>query len=130
MHTTRNLNTTTISLLVQGSPFSSNACEQALEFAKATVRSDYRLYRVFFYKDAVLIANKSHNVPSDERNIQREWIEFASDQSVQLCVCVGACERRGIHNQQGTDSSEGFEIVGLGQLTEAMFKSDRLVTFQ
>jgi len=124
------LNTTIISILVQGNPFSSNACEQALEFAKAAIRSDHRLYRVFFYKDAVLIANKSHNVPSDERNIQQAWIEFAAQQNIQLCVCVGACERRGIHNQQGTDSSDGFEIVGLGQLTEAMFESDRLVTFQ
>ncbi|MYD45595.1 MAG: sulfurtransferase complex subunit TusD [Gammaproteobacteria bacterium] len=124
------MNTTTISLLVQGSPFSSHACEQALEFAKATIRNQHKLYRVFFYKDAVLIANRSHKVPSDESNIQHEWIEFASQQNIQLCVCVGACERRGVNNQQGTDSREGFEIVGLGQLTEAMFESDRLVTFQ
>ena len=124
------MTTTTISLLVQGNPFSSNACEQALEFAKATIRNQHRLYRVFFYKDAVLIANGSLKVPSDERNIQHEWTEFASQQSIQLCVCVGACERRGIHYQQDTDSRNSFEIVGLGQLTEAMFESDRLVTFQ
>ena len=119
----------TISLLIQGSPFSSNACEQALEFAKATIQSGHTLYRVFFYKDAVLIANRSHTLPSDERNIQQEWIEFASEANVQLCVCVGACERRGIHNPKNTDSSTVFDIVGLGQLTEAMFESDRLVPF-
>lgn len=124
------MTTTTISLLVQGNPFSSHACEQALEFAKAIIRNQYRLYRVFFYKDAVLIANRSLKVPSDERNIQHEWIEFASQQSIQLCVCVGACERRGIHYKLDADSSHSFEIVGLGQLTEAMFESDRLVTFQ
>lgn len=124
------MTTITISLLVQGSPFSSNACDQALEFAKAAIRNQHRLYRVFFYKDAVLIANRSHKVPSDERNIQHEWIEFAAQQSVQLCVCVGACDRRGLHIQKGVDSSNSFEIVGLGQLTEAMFESDRLVTFQ
>ena len=120
----------TISLLVQGSPFSSNACEQALKFAKATVRSRHRLFRVFFYKDAVLIANRSHTVPTDESNIQQEWIDFATSEKIKLCVCVGACERRGIHNSPGAETSTVFDIVGLGQLTEAMFESDRLVTFQ
>ena len=120
----------TISLLVQGSPFSSNACEQALEFANATIRNGHKLFRVFFYKDAVLIANQLHTLPTDERNIQQEWIDFATENSVELCVCVGASERRGIGNSSGSKSNTAFEVVGLGQLTEAMFESDRFVTFQ
>ena len=119
---------TKISLFVQGSPFSSNACEQALEFAKATIRNGHNLFRVFFYRDGVLIANSSHELPTDERAVQQDWIEFANENTVQLCVCVSASERRGV-NSPSSPSDSTFEVVGLGQLTEAMFESDRLVTF-
>lgn len=124
------MSTTTISLLVQGSPFNSNACEQALEFAKATVRNGHHLFQVFFYKDAVLIANQSHNVPTDECNIQQAWIDFATTENIRLSVCVGASERRGVLRTLDTEQDTTFDVVGLGQLTEAMFESDRLVTFQ
>lgn len=123
------MTTATISLLVQGSPFHSNACEQALEFAKAIIRNGHQLFQVFFYKDAVLIANQSHTIPTDERNIQQDWIDFATTENIKLSVCVGACERRGIHSTLGANKGTVFDVVGLGQLTEAMFESDRLVTF-
>ena len=92
--------------------------------------SNHTLYRVFFYQDAVLIGNRFAELPSDERNLQQEWLEFAQTHSIELDLCVSAAQRRGISQSNEHDSvAEGFQISGLGQLVEAMIESDRLVSF-
>ena len=119
-----------ISLLVQGSPHSSDACRQALQFAKAVIEENHELFRVFFYKDAALIANRSFQVPTDEWNVQEAWQDFARQNNLRLEVCVGAAQRRGVEAPSTeSESNSGFEIVGLGQFAEAAMASDRLVTF-
>ncbi len=119
-----------ISLLVQGAPHSTTACEQALNFAQAVVRKNHTLYRVFFYKDAVSIANGTYKLPSDEWNVQEAWLEFARDNNVELMVCIGAAQRRGISEASlPNDGKSEFQIVGLGQFIEATIESDRVVTF-
>lgn len=119
-----------ISLLVQGAPYSSYACEQALSFAKAVVRKQITLFRVFFYKDAVSIANRNFELPSDEWNIQKAWLDFAKSNQVELMICIGAAQRRGVGPSiVQSDENEGFKIVGLGQFIEATIESDRVVTF-
>ena len=119
-----------ISLLVQGAPYSSNACEQALRFAQAVIRKNLTLYRVFFYKEAVAIANQTYHLPSDERNLQEAWLNFALDNDVELMVCIGAAQRRGISDVVSIDGeTNGFQVVGLGQFIDAALESDRVVTF-
>ncbi|MCY4144490.1 MAG: sulfurtransferase complex subunit TusD [Gammaproteobacteria bacterium] len=119
-----------ISLLVQGAPHSSTACEQALNFARAVIRKNHTLFRVFFYKDAVSIANSTYQLPSDEWNIQEAWLDFANENNMELMVCIGAAQRRGISEASlPTDGRSGFQIVGLGQFIEATIESDRVVTF-
>lgn len=123
------MTTKTISLLVQGSPFSSHACVHALDFAKATIRKGHQLFRIFFYKDGVLIANCPYHLPFDERDMQQEWIDFATECNLKLFICVAACERRGLQIPRASEVNYPFQFAGLGQLTEAMVESDRLVTF-
>ena len=115
-----------ISLLVQGDPLTTNAPSLALHFAREAVSQGHVLYRVFFYKDAVHLPNRLKSVPSDETDLQSEWQTFASDSGAELTVCIAAGQRRGIVED---DIAEGFSIVGLGQMIEAMFESDRTVTF-
>ena len=119
-----------ISLLIQGSPNATRACHSALSFAKEIVNSDHQLYRVFFYQEAVLIGNRFIEYPSDELNLQQEWLSFASNNSIELDICVSAAQRRGIQQSEEENSVEdGFQISGLGQLAEAIIESDRLVSF-
>ena len=115
-----------ISLLVQGDPLSTNAPSLALHFAREAVTQGHALSRVFFYKDAVHLANRFNSVPSDETDLQSEWQTFAKNSGAELTVCIAAGQRRGIVED---NLAEGFSIAGLGQMVEAMAESDRTVTF-
>ena len=114
-----------ISVLIQGSPHATQACVHALRFAQVAIKN-HLLYRVFFYKDATLIATPKFTIPNDEWNVQQAWRTFANDHRFRLAVCVGAAQRRGIRD---IDPSDEFELVGLGQFVEAVVESDRVVTF-
>lgn len=119
-----------IALLIQGSPDDSDACDHALRFAKAVVRRRHTLYRVFFYKDAVQIANDPFKLSELGRIRRQAWLDFATESRIELQVCVGAAERRGISSSiKDKSSSVDFAIVGLGQFVECTIECDRVVTF-
>ena len=115
-----------LSLLIKGGPLSSSTPSTALHFAREAVSQGHTLYRVFLYKDAVYLANRFNSAPADETDLQSEWQTFATDSGAELTVCIAAGQRRGIVEE---DVAEGFSIVGLGQMIEAMSESDRTVTF-
>ncbi|MDE0645527.1 MAG: sulfurtransferase complex subunit TusD [Gammaproteobacteria bacterium] len=119
-----------ISLLVQGAPYSTDACIHSLRFAQATLAQNHQIQTVFFYKDAVSIINPSFKVPKDELNIQDEWKQFALEHRVELNVCVGASHRRGVNqDSDGIQDVEPFVVIGLGVFIEQMSLSDRIVVF-
>ena len=115
-----------ISLLIQGSPLSTGAPSIALHFAQEAVAQGHTLHRVFFYKDAVHVANRFSSIPVDETDLQAEWTGFANDSGTELVVCIAAGQRRGVIE---ANIAESFSIVGLGQMVEAMAESDRILTF-
>lgn len=124
-------------LAIYAGPFSSQASQTALHFARALLAQGHSLYRVFFYQDGVYTANHLAVPPQDEQNLAREWQALARDHQVELIVCIAAALRRGIINAEeaqryGLDSSNlapEFTISGLGQLLEAGVHADRLITF-
>ena len=120
-----------LSLLIQGSPYGTTACQSAIEFARAVYKQGHSLYRVFFYKDGVYIGNGDFQTPSDEANVQHDWIEFSHEHELKLTLCIAATQRRGFAPPADRDSTDDgvFEYVGLGQFIEAMIESDRIVTF-
>jgi len=75
--------------------------------------------------------------PQDDRHIQKRWSELAIQHKLDLVLCVAACQRRGIVDEDemkrnGKDANNiapEFRISGLGQLIEAGIEADRLVTF-
>ncbi len=126
-----------ISLLITANPYSQQGQYSALAFAREAIQLGHTIHRVFFYSDAVLVASRINCPPSDEMNLTKAWAKLAIEKDIELTVCVTAALKRGIVNQAEADrnalTSENidpaFEISGLGQLTEAMLESDRLVTF-
>lgn len=112
-----------IDLLVQSAPLGLGASCNALRFAKAALAAGHAIGRVFFYQDAVAIGNRFLD---DERDLRVEWVALSNDGGFELAVCVAAAARRGV---VGDTLADGFVIVGLGQLIEAMERSDRLVSF-
>ena len=111
-------------LLVQGAPLTTGAPERALRFARAVVDARHQIGRIFFYNEAVAVANR---FAADDSGTRDRLAELASEAEFELAVCVTAAARRGI--LEGESLADGFVIVGLGQLIEAIEESDRLVSF-
>lgn len=110
----------TLSVEVQGPPDSASHAS-ALTFLGAWLDAGHRVYRVFFYHDAVLAA-------AEERS---RWSTLSGRHGFELAVCVGAAERRGVGGNADSryPVAPPFEIVGLGQLIDAIARSDRFITF-
>ena len=112
-----------INLLVQNAPFATSALPNALRFARAALAGGHVIDRVFFYKEAVVIGNR---FASDEDGVRAGWVALAAEGGFELAICIAAAARRGI---VADTLADGFAIVGLGQLIEAMETGDRLVGF-
>ena len=115
-----------IGILVNEGPFTHQASDSAMMFAKAAIAKGHKVPRVFFYYDGVNNANKLSEPQSDDRNLVKLWGDLAKEHDVDLVVCVAAGLRRGIKDEI---LAEGFRISGLGQLVEAGMGCERLVTF-
>ena len=125
------------SLLVTANPYSTQGQFSAIQFAKTALSKGHHIKRVFFYGDGVLVASRLNNPPSDEFNLTKTWAKLAISHDFELVACVTVAMKRGITNAveaernalTGDNLDPAFEISGLGQLTEAMLESDRLVSF-
>ncbi|MCO4831917.1 MAG: sulfurtransferase complex subunit TusD, partial [Gammaproteobacteria bacterium] len=85
-------------LNIQGSPYTSNSLWSALHFAQACLNEGHCIHRVFFYHDAVLVANALQAPPQDEMNLTTAWQTLGQNFELDLCLCVASCLRRGILN--------------------------------
>ncbi|MDO4223273.1 MAG: sulfurtransferase complex subunit TusD [Acinetobacter sp.] len=106
------------------------------------LQQQQRPVKVFFYQDAVSIANALTWQPDDQCNLQQQWQQLGID----LPVCVSAALGRGIcdaenaqrhglnqHCSQSNGSpsnlAQGFRLVGLGELADAMTQAHRVLQF-
>jgi tRNA 2-thiouridine synthesizing protein D len=113
-------------IMVKEGPYTHQASDSALQFARAAMRKGHTVARVFFYNDGVYNANQLIEPQSDERNLSELWSDLADSHGVDLVVCVAAANRRGIKAQI---LQKGFRIAGLGQLVEAGIENDRVLVF-
>ncbi len=119
-------------LLLITAPPTSVYAWHALGLAQA-LKQKNQAFRVFFYQDAVMVANQLQWVPDDQRNLTKEWQKLA----IRLPVCVSAALNRGItdaenakrHHLDQYNLAEQFELVGLGELADAVQNADRLIQF-
>ena len=118
-------------LLITSAPTSIHAWH-AVGLAHA-LKSKQVDFRVFFYQDAVAVANSLIWSPDDQRNLAAEWKKL----SIRLPVCVSAALARGItdqdnalrHQIQSHNLVQNFELVGLGELADSIESADRLIQF-
>ena len=90
-------------LLITSAPTSIHAWH-ALGLAQA-LQQKSEAFRVFFYQDGVAVANELQWAPDDQRNLKTEWQKL----SIRLPA--------------------GFELVGLGELADAVQSTERLIQF-
>jgi len=124
-------------LVVNEGPYTHQASDSALNFARAALEKGHEIFRVFFYHDGVNNGTRYTVPPQDDRNLQRAWSEIALTKNIDLVVCIAAAQRRGIldaneakrQGKDGDNIAPGFRISGLGQLIEAGIQADRLIVF-
>lgn len=106
----------------------STAALTALHTARAlTAHPDHQLYRLFFYRDAVHLANRfAWRADGDQANAAQQWQQWLANNPVDAAVCVGAAQRRGVVPDTLAD---GFSLAGLGQWADALINSDRVIQF-
>lgn len=126
-----------IAVLVNEGPYQHQASDSAYHFVSAALAAGHQVNRVFFYHDGVNNGTNLTTPPQDDRHIQKRWTALAAEKSVDLVLCVAACQRRGLvdegekerNRKDACNIAEGFRISGLGQLLEAGIEADRVVTF-
>ena len=126
-----------LSIAVHGAPYSSQSSATAVKFAAAALAAGHEIYRVFFYHDGARTADTLAVTPQDEKSVLDRWLALKQDHDFELAVCIAAALKRGMLNteeSQRYDKSAAnvaaeFEVVGLGQLIDAIMVSDRFVTF-
>ncbi len=126
-------------VLVTGSPNCSQAHLTAQKFVEQALRSGHRIDSIFFYQEAVIIANRFVIKPDDEAQLAARWQKLAEKENIELQVCIAAANRRGVISQEEAlqhsldhySLNPAFNILGLGQLAASLTRSDiKLVQFK
>lgn len=134
------------SLLISSNPFTSEGHWQALAFAQAMLTEGedpsassphHQLMRVFFYSDAVLVGNDRIKPSQGQSSPSDDWVSLAQAHQFPLQCCIANSIRRGILDTRESDRYElsgasllpDFELVGLGEMIQALQDSDRVIQF-
>jgi len=125
----------TFAIAVHGSPYASQASHHALRLCEALIESGHRIARIFFFHEGVFQALSSRVTPQDESDVTAAWQTFAAAHEVELAVCIANALKRGVvsdteatrYEREASTLAEPFELVGLGQLIEAVASADRYV---
>ena len=124
-------------LVITGAPYSSQAPQTALSFARAAVAAGHRIDRVFLYGDGVHLASALVTPPSDETHWPNVWARFLTDHKVAGIACIASALRRGLVDEGDQKRYElaasnllsPFSIAGLGEWVEGTVKSTRTLYF-
>jgi tRNA 2-thiouridine synthesizing protein D len=124
-------------LVITGAPYSSQAPQTALGFARAALAANKRIDRVFLYGDGVHLASSLTTPPSDELNLSEAWAGLLAEHDIPGVACIASALRRGLVNEPemqryGLSSSNlraPFEIAGLGEWVDSVASGSRVLYF-
>lgn len=125
-----------ITVLITSSPFGNNLHALAQRYIEAAAEH-HTIERVFFYRDAVLVANNSQQVPQGQTSLLQTWVALAEHYKIPLQACIANSLRRGIADTAEQSRYElpcanldsAFELCGLGDMAVAHKESDKVVQF-
>jgi len=122
---------------VHSPPYASGANHHALRFCEAALRAGHDIARVFFYHEGVYTALDTQVPPQDEGDTLARWQAMAQDHNIELAVCIANALKRGVlsgdeqarYEKSAANLAAPFELVGLGQLIDAIANSERYIEF-
>ena len=123
---------TIMTLLLLTQPGTHPVAWHAFRLAQSLIQAQHTV-QVFFYQDAVTIANALNWRPQDEPNLGQQWQSLCID----LPVCVSAALNRGVTDSDNAERHQlgtanllsGFRLAGLGELADAMMAAERTLQF-
>lgn len=124
-------------LVITGAPYSSQAPQTGLAFARAAIAAGHRIDRVFLYGDGAYLASNLVSPPSDETNWTRQWCEFLEENAIPGVACIASALRRGIiddaekqrYELGASNLAAPFIIAGLGEWVDGASHSERVIYF-
>jgi tRNA 2-thiouridine synthesizing protein D len=124
-------------IVITGAPYSSQAPQTALGFARAALASGHRIDRIFLYGDGVHLASALSSPPSDETHWSREWSQLLEAHDIPGIACIASALRRGLVDETEKNRYElsahnvraPFIIAGLGEWVESGLRSSRVIYF-
>jgi len=124
-------------LVITGAPYSSQAPQTALSFARAAIAAGHSVDRVFLYGDGVHLASALSAPPSDETHWPEEWADFLKNNNIPGFACIASALRRGLINEEeqrryelpASNLLKPFIIAGLGEWVEGTMASSRILYF-
>ncbi|MBJ6137806.1 sulfurtransferase complex subunit TusD [Marinobacter litoralis] len=130
-------NSLAYTLVITGAPWTTQAPQTALLFARAAVSAGHKIDRVFLYGDGVHLASSLNAPPSDETHWSQQWADFLTQHGIPATACIASALRRGLVNETEQARYElpannlraPFEIAGLGEWVEGSKAGDRTIYF-
>lgn len=118
-------------ILVMGPAYGTQSSSCAYQFCQSLIdNSSHHIQSIFFYADGTLNANDFVNPANDEFAIVTAWQQFSETYHIPLFVCIAAAQRRGVVNQSPHNNVGSlFQCVGLGELSDSIANSDRVIQF-
>lgn len=113
-------------IAIKGSVYGEQAAFLAYQFAETLLAKGHHIDQIFFLQNGVNNANFLVNPANDEINLVEKWQKLASTHRLSLHLCISAAQRRGVTEQ---NLATGFTLAGLGEFTQAILTTDRLLTF-
>lgn len=119
-------------LMLLTAPPQSRMAYHALRLAQSMQQQEL-MFDVFFYQDAVTIANQQLWYAEDQLNLTQQWQQL----NIPLHVCVSAALSRGVsdldnanrHQLEHSNLATGFQLVGLGTLADAIHTASHVIQF-
>ena len=126
-----------LTILVSGGTLSSTAHLSALNFVETALVNGQSIACVFFYAGASDVANALNTPLSDELDASKTWQALKNKYGLDLSVCIASAERRGVigelsqqdHDLSIANLADGFRVVGLAELHDAMLQTSKTVHF-
>lgn len=121
-------------LLLLTRPAHDPLSHAAVQLADALLVSGQPM-AVFFYQDAVSVANRLMWQPADRYDVRAAWQALSSRHGLELPVCVSAALARGVadadnaarHQLDGDNLARGFTLTGLGTLADLTAQAHKVV---
>ena len=115
-----------LAILLSTGPDQGVVTEHALGTIETALAHGHAVF-VFCYGDGTAFGRIDRDIPQGETDHVLRLHDCANHDQCRVVACITAAERRGLTAEA---LAPGIRLAGLGEWTEAVIESDRVVQFQ